>query len=162
MPAAGEPQRTDAEIIARYNEQISAGKVLDTCMTFFKARIVALDREAREITVAFTGDAKTMSNARSLQGGFAAAMLDSACAYLLVLLSHREAGTSSLEQKCSYLAPIPLGEELTAKARIVRQGKSVIFFEATLADAKGTPCVRASQTALPVPVVRKGSAASKL
>ena len=145
----------DADLVAFLNNRIADGRALDTCVTTLRGQIRDFDRQARECRMAFVGDSKTMSNSRGLQGGYAAAMCDTACAYLAMLMSSMENTMSTLEQKCSYIAPVPLDEPVVVHARIVRQGKSVIFFEATLKDRNNAVCVIASQTSILIPAKRR-------
>ena len=53
---------------------------------------------------------------------------------------------ATLEQKCSYLAPVPPEVPLIARARITKMGKSVVFLESSLELGNGKILSRASQT----------------
>jgi acyl-coenzyme A thioesterase PaaI-like protein len=69
---------------------------------------------------------------------------------------------STLEQKQSYLRPVPLNRQLLCRATFLRQGKDVAFYESEICnEATGEVLAKASQTAMLVPVVR-GKAKSKL
>jgi len=63
---------------------------------------------------------------------------------------------STLEQKQTYLKPVPLNADVVCTSHIVRMGKDIVFFEASLTLAGSDEVlVRASQTALMRPIVRK-------
>ena len=78
-----------------------------------------------------------------------------ACAYTNIMLTNGQSAISTLEQKCTYMSPVPLDKDLTVVAQIVKEGKSVLFFEGFLYDDKGALCVKASQTALKIASVKK-------
>jgi hypothetical protein len=80
LPA--KPALTDEQMLERYNAKIASKDVLDTCILTLNGRLASFDRAAKRCCMTFQGDSKTMSNGRSLQGGFAAAMLDTCCAWV--------------------------------------------------------------------------------
>jgi uncharacterized protein (TIGR00369 family) len=92
---------------------------------------------------------KLANPAGVVQGGFLAALADSAMSTAAVtFLEHRRAAVANLEMKVSFLAPVPIGGDLTATASVVRGGRRVAFLEAEIVDGAGTTVVRASSTYL--------------
>jgi uncharacterized protein (TIGR00369 family) len=84
-----------------------------------------------------------------VQGGFLAALADSAMSTAAVtFLEQRRAAVANLEMKVSFLAPVPIGTDVTATARVVRGGRRVAFVEAEITDNSGGIVVRASSTYL--------------
>jgi uncharacterized protein (TIGR00369 family) len=84
-----------------------------------------------------------------VQGGFLAALADSAMSTAAVtFLEERRAAVANLEMKVSFLAPVPIGGDLTATARVVRGGRRVAFLEAEIVDHSGGIVLRASSTYL--------------
>lgn len=80
-------------------------------------------------------------------------MLDSVCANAIVAQTGIKYTVATLEQKCTYIKKVPVGE-LYAACNIVKLGKQVAMLEATLKekDDKGDVLVRASQTVLLLPL----------
>ena len=84
-----------------------------------------------------------------VQGGFLAALADSAMSTAAVtFLEERRAAVANLEMKVSFLAPVPVGSDLTATAQVVRGGRRVAFVEADVIDSSGGIVLRASSTYL--------------
>jgi uncharacterized protein (TIGR00369 family) len=84
-----------------------------------------------------------------VQGGFLAALADSAMSTAAVtFLEERRAAVANLEMKVSFLAPVPIGSDLIATARVVRGGRRVAFVEADITDSSGGSVLRASSTYL--------------
>ncbi len=78
---------------------------------------------------------------RSMHGGVLAAFVDSAVAAALHSLYDDDpqvTGWSTLELNISYLAPAA-GNEVTAEARVLRAGRTMVVGEVTIFAADGTP-----------------------
>ena len=86
-----------------------------------------------------------------IQGGFIAGMLDTAMAHVTFLRLCGLAIVATLEIKVSYFEIARPGQ-LSAKARILKLGKSIGFYEAELFDESGTLLAAATSTAR---VIRK-------
>ena len=67
-----------------------------------------------------------------VQGGFAGAMLDSVCANAVVAFTKFKSTVATLEQKCSFLKPVPPNTDLYAVAKMVKLGRTLAFLEAEL------------------------------
>ena len=87
--------------------------------------------------------------ANVLQGGFLAAMADSAMSTAAVtFLEGRKAAVANVEMKISFMAPARTGTTLVATAQVVKGGKRVSFVETEIVDGDGAIVARASSTYL--------------
>mmetsp|Transcript_9884 Transcript_9884/g.18222 ORF Transcript_9884/g.18222 Transcript_9884/m.18222 type:complete len:181 (+) Transcript_9884:94-636(+) len=88
--------------------------------------------------------------------GLAAVALDAVCANAVVWLSRLQQTVATLEQKCTFLAPVPVDVSLYAFAHVLRLEDDLGFLEAEL--RVGTPdgpvIVRASQSNALLPIKR--------
>ncbi len=104
---------------------------------------------AAEVAFAWTVPEAYCNSAGTAQGGvlaaFADAVLGAACAPHLPA-DHYPA---LAEMKISILRPAPAGARLTARGRVLRRGRRVLFVEAEIADAAGTLVAKASGTEIP-------------
>jgi len=82
----------------------------------------------------------------SVSPGVASAMLDAVCANAVVAHTELDKTVATLEQKCSFLAPVPVQEEVFATAKIMRVGKDFAFLEAELRDSENNLLVRSTQS----------------
>jgi acyl-coenzyme A thioesterase PaaI-like protein len=113
------------------------------------------------------GNGKPGNTNAGIQGGFGAAFVDcvgsilfivcyslfiyytiQVCANAIVFITKFGKTVATLEQKCTFLKPIPVDTVLYAEAQILKLGKQVAMLEATLRtkDANGEILLRASQT----------------
>jgi uncharacterized protein (TIGR00369 family) len=81
-----------------------------------------------------------------VQGGFVAAMLDAAMSHAVFTNIENVVALPTLELKVSYLAA-SLAGSFTAKGKIIRAGKSIVFLEGQLFDEQGELTATASSTA---------------
>jgi uncharacterized protein (TIGR00369 family) len=98
-----------------------------------------------------TADERFANPVGVMQGGFLAAMADSAMG--AATISHarargRRVRSSSIEMKVSFLAAVVVGADLRCTARVVRGGRRVVFAEADIIDERGTEVARASSSYL--------------
>jgi uncharacterized protein (TIGR00369 family) len=92
-------------------------------------------------------DERFTNPAGTIQGGFLAAMLDSAMgASAVTALAGRKARVANAEMKVSYLRSATVGSLLTCDAQCVEAGSTVLFVEATVRDDAGRDIARASST----------------
>jgi acyl-coenzyme A thioesterase PaaI-like protein len=84
------------------------------------------------------------SQGTTIQGGLIAAWLDNAMAHA-VRARDPHVGISTLELKVSYLNRVGV-IPVTARARVLRWGGSVVFLDADLVNAEGEVLVTASST----------------
>lgn len=116
------------------------------------SQIVSFSRERGDITMTFIVDASFSNGKKNtsaqVQGGFAAAMLDSVCANAIVAHSGLTQTVATLEQKCSFISVVPPDTQLYATATIIKHGRKIAFLEAELRrDSKeGKLLVTCTQT----------------
>ena len=111
-----------------------------------------LDKSVPGTTVwRMTADERFANPIGVVQGGFLAAMADSAMGAATIGQARaggRRVRSSSIEMKISFLAPAPTGAELRCTARVVRGGRRVVFAEAEIVDGRGVGVARASSSYL--------------
>lgn len=84
-----------------------------------------------------------------VQGGFLAAMLDSAMgASAITVVGDRSVVVVNTEMKVSFLRPVKSGELLTCVATVLKPGKVISFLEAKIHDAEQRLVATASSTYL--------------
>lgn len=92
-------------------------------------------------------DERFANPAGTVQGGFLAAMLDSAMgASAVTALEGRRARVANAEMKVSFLRSVTVGSTLTCVATCVSVGATVLFVEATVRDDADREVARASST----------------
>lgn len=107
-------------------------------------RIVSLDRQAGTAIIQFNARPEFAHTGGTIvQGGFITAWLDNAMAF--AVMARGAASVASLEIKVSFLARVSPGT-VTAHARVVRMGRSIVFLEATLVSADGELLATASSS----------------
>jgi uncharacterized protein (TIGR00369 family) len=85
----------------------------------------------------------------SVHGGYAAALLDSACGCAVHSLLKAGQAYTTLELKVSYLRGMTHETgEVRAEGRVIKMGGRAAFAEATLVDAAGTLLATATSTLL--------------
>lgn len=138
---------TDSELLSFLNSSLA--RAANPTMTLLRGSLLCYDRASRTLTCEFQ-TSQTLSNGNGMvQGGFSAAMADACAAYVWMMDSKLKSTISTLEQKQSYFKRVPIDEKIWAKARIVKSGKSVGFFEVDLVDpASGEVLMNASQTSM--------------
>jgi uncharacterized protein (TIGR00369 family) len=98
-----------------------------------------------------TADERFANAIGVMQGGFLAAMADSAMGSATITLARstgRRVFSSSIEMKISYLAPAKVGSLLQCTAQVVQGGNRVAFAEAEVADERGVIIARATSSYL--------------
>lgn len=118
-------------------------------------RVDHYDADSGTLGMTYSIDASFCHSGDIVQGGFVAGMLDAAMAHATFLHLGSLAVVATLEIKVSYF-DIARPGLLTAKARVVKLGKSIGFYEAELYDESGTLVAAATSTAR---VIRKTPAA---
>jgi uncharacterized protein (TIGR00369 family) len=91
-------------------------------MRHLGARLTTLEPGRAEIRVAYS-EVVTQQNGY-FHGGVSAAIADTACGYAAYTLTTDEASVLTTEFKINLLAPAD-GEELVARARVVRAGRTL-------------------------------------
>ncbi len=98
-----------------------------------------------------TADERFTNPVGVIQGGFLAAMCDSAMGASSITWAAGQGRklkrTANAEMKVSFLRAVRPGDELTCTARVISAGRRVAFVEAEI-DSGGEPVARASSTYL--------------
>ena len=94
-------------------------------------------------------DERFLNPAGLVQGGFIAAMLDSAMgASAVTALGGRRASVANTEMKVSFLRSARTGDRLTCTATVLKPGSVVTFVAARVVDEEGRVVATASSTYL--------------
>ncbi len=94
-------------------------------------------------------DERFANPAGVIQGGFLAAMLDSAMgASAVTTVGDRKVIVANTEMKVSFLRPVRPGGVLTCVATVLKPGRVISFLEAKLTDEEGLVVATASSTYL--------------
>lgn len=94
-------------------------------------------------------DERFLNPAGVVQGGFLAAMLDSAMgASAVTVVGERKVIVANTEMKISFLRPVRAGDVLTCVATVLKPGRVISFLEAKISDADDRLVATASSTYL--------------
>jgi uncharacterized protein (TIGR00369 family) len=115
--------------------------------------LVCLDKtEPGRTTWQAVADERFANPAGIVQGGFLAALADSAMGAAAVTFAVQEPGrkvfSANVEMKASFLRPARIGSVLTCRATVISGGDRVVFCEAEIADGDGRLVAKASSTYL--------------
>jgi uncharacterized protein (TIGR00369 family) len=94
-------------------------------------------------------DGRFANPAGTIQGGFLAALCDTAMGSATVTWARaegRKVFSANAEMKISFLRAARVGTVLTCTAGVVSGGRRVVFVEADVVDADGRDVARASST----------------
>ena len=110
--------------------------------------IVCVDKSEPGRTVwRMTADERFANPAGIVQGGFLAAMCDSAMgASSVTWVQGRKVHSANAEMKVSFLRPVAVGGTLTCTAWVISGGKRAAFVEAEVVDGDGKLVAKASST----------------
>jgi uncharacterized protein (TIGR00369 family) len=94
-------------------------------------------------------DERFLNPAGIVQGGFIAAMLDSAMGASAVTgAGKKNISVANTEMKVSFLRPAKLGSTLTCTAQVLKPGSVISFLEAKVIDESGLLIATASSSYL--------------
>ncbi|MFI5035277.1 MAG: PaaI family thioesterase [Acidimicrobiales bacterium] len=101
--------------------------------------LTCLDKSVPGTTVwTMTADERMANPAGQIQGGFLAAMADSAMgASAVTALKGRRASVANTELSIALLRSVRPGERLTCTARVLKVGATITFVEARIVDGEG-------------------------
>ncbi len=99
-------------------------------------RVVRLDRDLAEITMPFRGELATLADV--VHGGAISSLIDSAATAAAWSGAEASSGTrgATVALTVNFIAAAR-GRDVTATARVVRRGQSLIFCEVDVADTGG-------------------------
>ena len=120
----------DPDYQRRVRESFARQRVMET----FGARLLRVAPGEVEIGLDFREDLTQQHG--YLHAGVVAAVVDSACGYAALTLSHAGAEVLSVEFKLNLLSPAA-GESFVARARVVRAGRTVTVCAGDLFALKG-------------------------
>ena|SRR5579862_1357519 len=115
--------------------------------------MVCLDKSQPGRTVwRMAADERFTNPAGVVQGGFIAAMCDSAMgAASVTWAAGRKVFSANAEIKVSFLAAVSPGSELTCTSQVISGGRRVAFVEAEVTDETGKLLAKASSTYILTP-----------
>ena len=94
-------------------------------------------------------DERFLNPAGIVQGGFIAAMLDSAMGASAVTgAGKKNISVANTEMKVSFMRPAKLGSTLTCTAQVLKPGSVILFLEAKVTDEAGLLIATASSSYL--------------
>jgi uncharacterized protein (TIGR00369 family) len=128
-PDPADPESHPANLRAIFKRQAEAAATLGQA-------ILAFDAEAGAVKIAYDAGSHLKNRFGMLHGGMIAAMLDDAMAIAAGLSLGWGELSPTLSMTVNYVAMAGPGR-LTAEARIVKRGRTVMFLEATLSDDTG-------------------------
>jgi uncharacterized protein (TIGR00369 family) len=112
--------------------------------------LVCVDKsEAGRTVWRMEADERFANPAGSLQGGFLAALCDTAMGSATITWARgadRKVFSANAEMKVSFLRAVPVGAVLTCTAEVVSGGSRVAFAEARVVDQDDRAVARASST----------------
>jgi uncharacterized protein (TIGR00369 family) len=92
------------------------------------------------------------SSARTVQGGFTAMLAESAMTGAAFSTAPSDTAVAPLDFKVNFLRPVfPDGNELTARARILHQGRTLVIAAAELTNAEGKQVALATGSSMYLP-----------
>jgi uncharacterized protein (TIGR00369 family) len=92
-------------------------------------------------------DERFANPAGTMQGGFLAALVDSAMgATSVTYAGDRKVFSANAELKISFLRPVLPGTRLTCTADVISGGRRTVFLEAQVVDEDGRLLAKASST----------------
>lgn len=133
-----------------FEQTVRASFAAQPLMSTIGARITRVAAGEVEIRMPFRPDLTQQHG--FLHAGVVASALDSACGYAAFTLMPEGAGVLSVEFKTNLLAPAR-GEELIARAHVVRAGRTITVCQgeaAMLADGAETPVAMMTATIMTV------------
>ena len=140
-------QLTDEQILSRF--QNSKNPPPGSALLGFK--MIAVDREAKQVEVTFDAKTDFCNPMRQIQGGYLCAMLDECMSVAGMVASDMTCVLPTLEMKTSFLRPALPGT-LRGVGRVIKYGRTIAFTEGELYDSENRLLAKATATAIPTPV----------
>jgi uncharacterized protein (TIGR00369 family) len=114
-------------------------------------QLISADRESGIVRVRFAASAAFKNPGGTVQGGFAAAMLDDVLGSAILVKSDGAFFCSTIGLNVMFIAPVQTGVVL-GTGRVVSMGRSVAFVSGELHDEAGTLLASATASARLIPV----------
>ena len=115
------------------------------------SKFVSYDANTKTATVRYTPPPSFASPRGAVQGGLIGGFLDEVMGTALLAATDGALLPLNLDLNMSFVRMVPL-ETITAKGRVIRVGRRVVFLEGELFDKHGNLLARATSTAMPTPV----------
>ncbi|GAC1652666.1 MAG: hypothetical protein NVS9B1_00550 [Candidatus Dormibacteraceae bacterium] len=113
--------------------------------------------EAGHVVLEFEASEKHHQPNGVVQGGVLTAVADAAMGMAGMTMQEVGWANTTIELKINFLRPIIAGT-VRAEGRVIRQGRSVIFTEATVTNAEGKVAARATSSVLAFELPPRGPA----
>jgi uncharacterized protein (TIGR00369 family) len=136
----------EAARLRRFLQTDAAVETLQGVSKLFKRRIVTIDEAAREVAVEFTVPAEFTTFTGSAHGGATATMIDEAASTAVIVRFGLHCFKGTTTMAVQYLRPVMPGT-VTCRARVIREGKDIVFVECAAYDDKGRLLAKAQATA---------------
>lgn len=120
-----------------------AGMVMPGASRTLGWRLIEIDSAKGTIKLGFDGKAEFANPMGVIQGGMLAAMIDDAMASAVIAHYRQRKFPSTIDLHIHYLRPVRVGP-ITVEAHIADKGRSMVFLEAELFEARGKRAARAS------------------
>lgn len=140
------PRRTDAELLARFQQKgppPGASRLLGL-------RVTAVDQAQGRIEASFKATPELCNPIGTVQGGIVTAMLDELMSISAMVFANFSIVVPTLEIKTSFIRAARPGT-LVGWGKVVRMGRNVTFLEGALHDAEGQLIATATSTAMVAP-----------
>jgi uncharacterized protein (TIGR00369 family) len=105
--------------------------------------LISIDAKKGEIKLGFDGKAEFANPAGIVQGGMLAAMIDDAMASIIIAHFGAKKMPSTIDLHVHFLRPVRIGP-VTVEAKITERGRTTVFVEAELFEARGKRAAKAS------------------
>lgn len=115
------------------------------------SQFVSFDADTETATVRYTPPPSFASPRGAVQGGLIGGFLDEVMGTALLASTDGELLPLNLDLNMTFCRMVPL-ETITAKGRVIRQGRRIAFLEGELYDKDGNLLARATSTAMPTQV----------
>ena len=142
------PERTDAELLARFRNSVSQPK--GSVLLGFE--MISVDQANKQIEALFVAREDFANPMRQVQGGYLCAMLDDVMSVACMIASGMTHVAPTLEMKTSFMRPaLANGAKLRGVGRVVKWGRTIAFTEGELYDDQDRLVAKATGTAMPTP-----------
>jgi len=132
-----------------WQEDIRQGAQSSPHSALLGSEFVGYDEATQTATMRFTVKREMCTWRGGVQGGLIAGYLDDVMGYTLVAATGGEVAPLNLDLSMSLIRLIPEGAVITAKGRVVKAGRKVVFLEGELLSEDGKLYARATSTAIP-------------
>jgi len=117
------------------------------CHHLMGRRVISAESGSGTSEVSFEAPESFANGTGSVQGGFLAAMLDSAMGAALSTVLLKGETPPTLEMKINFIQPAKVGS-IAGNGRVLHRGRSVVFVEGELRDESGTLLATGTSTNL--------------